>query len=667
MQLSLRPVRSRALSLAIGCALVAATANARAEIAFSPDGAHLAVSASSDRGLMVLDLESGLLSTLTSTPSSGYAFTWSPNGKSLGFKVLHAVGDGYLQQPMVYDAKTGSLRSLAAPAHLAGVPSFSAHGDVAYTLGHEAIVIGANGVESRYDLGQYVNLAVLSPDGTRLAYNAPDDSIRVLDLATRESHPVTSGPFYAPAWAPSGNRLLLSGINGTVACVDLESGALVSFGHGASPAWLADGEHVIFTATEVPRGDGRTSPAKLETIRFDGTGRRVLSGASGYDARVSPDGKTVVFRPDIAAAPVVALLTPTQAPGAPVAAPLMSLVHSHRELKAGTPPQSTGLLPTTRLTPVKIDNVPYLHQVYDTPDDFDGNWACNATSAVMTLAYYGVIDAWDTTASTPSSHVSHYGNYVSKVYTINGHTLDVGSADPNGTTAYGGYGYIVQGDWEDTKGHMAEYIEFHGPSSAVDWSPSWDKVISEVDDQHPFVVLTSITSAGHYIVDIGYHTDQHTAIFNDPYGNKNDGYMNYDGAGALYDWPGYNNGYSNLETVHCFIWSRGTVKPPADAGTTEDGPTTPDAETTPDAASTPDASTTPDAAPDSDAAASSDAAANSDAATNSDAGKAGTWGASDSSEGCACTAAGGSGSGSATPWGLVAIALAWVMRRRTAA
>lgn len=625
------------------------------------------MSAPSDRGVMVLDLKSGLLSTLTLTPSSGYAFTWSPDGRSLGFKVLHAVGHEYLQEPMIYDAKKGAVRSLAAPSPLAGVPSFSAHGDVAFTLEREAIVVSAAGVESRYDLGQYVNLAVLSPDGARLAYNAADDSIQVLDLATKAVHTVAQDAYYAPSWAPDGKKLLLRGVNGTVACADLENASVVSFGRGVSPSWLPDGEHVIFTAREVPRGDGREPPARLETIRFDGTGRRAVAGAAGYDARVAPDGKTLVFRPGMTEPPVVAQVAPTPLLAASGAAPITGMVSSLRDVKAGMQSPVTQLSGGNRLTPVKIDNVPYLHQVYDTPNDFNGNWACNATSAVMTLAYYGVIDSWDTTVSIPTSHVSHYGNYVSEVYTVNGHKLDVGSADPDGQTAYGGYGYIVQGDWEDTKGHMAEYIEFHGPDSAVDWSPSWDKVKKEVDDKHPFVVLTSITSAGHYIVDIGYHSDQHTAIFNDPYGNKNDGYMNYDGAGALYDWPGYNNGYSSLNTVHCFIWSRASVTPPpVDAGPP------------PDAAPPEDASPPPDAAPPSDAAA--DAAAADAAETEAsapdgasvtdgsvtDGSKEAGWAASsDSSEGCGCRTAGTPAAGSAALWGLLGIALTFAFRRRS--
>jgi MYXO-CTERM domain-containing protein len=635
--------RSRALPLALGVLSVAATA--RAEIAFSPDGAHLAMSASANNGVMVFDTRSGELATLTATPSSGYAFAWSPDGTKLGFKVLHVAGDGYLQEPVVYDVSTGSLRSLAAPSPLAGVPSFSAHGDVALTVGHDAIVVAASGQVSRYGLGQYVNLPALSPDGTRLAFNASDDSIWLLDLASGQRRRVAGGPSYAPSWSPDGKRLLLRGIDGNVTCADLDRDAVVSLGRGMSPAWLPDGERVIFTAMEVPRGDGLMPPAKVQTVRFDGTGRRVLPDTRGYDARLSPDGRTLVHRADLDAAPVVA------------GKPLGDLVRSRKDLSSTLLSGNLRHGTWWRAAPVRIDDVPYLHQVYDTPNHFNGHWACNATSAVMTLAYSGAIDTWDTTVDVPSSHVSHYGNYVSEVYTVNGHTLDVGSPDPNGNTAYGGYGYIVKNDWKDTKGYMAEYIEFHGVDSGVDWSPSWDKVIAEIDAKHPFVVLTSITSAGHYIVDIGYHSDQHTAIFNDPYGNKNDGYMNYSGANVQYDWPGYNNGFASLTTVHCFIWSRSTVQPPPDAGPPPEDASPPEDAATADAVAE-EASTSPDVEEAEDGSTESDAGVDADAASP------GAVALGEEPEGCACSSVGASPVRGAGSWGVLALAVAFVLRRR---
>jgi len=211
---------------------------------------------------------------------------------------------------------------------------------------------------------------------------------------------------------------------------------------------------------------------------------------------------------------------------------------------------------------VTIQNVPYIHQVYDTPDWFNGHWACGATSAMMAIAYYGILPYWDCTVSVPYPHVSHWGRYICEIYTYNNYTYNIGSADPSGNIAYGGYGYITQNDWEDTKGHMAEYFTKHGLSSYVDWSPTWAELKAEIDAGHPVVLLTSLTSAGHYVLAVGYYTGQYSVIVHDPYGDKNQGYMNYNGAYVTYDWPGYNYGNANLNTVHCFIYARGNPPTP---------------------------------------------------------------------------------------------------------
>jgi len=163
----------------------------------------------------------------------------------------------------------------------------------------------------------------------------------------------------------------------------------------------------------------------------------------------------------------------------------------------------------------------------------------------------------------PYSHYSDYGPFIAETYTYNGVTFDIAEWDASEDEyATGGYGYITQNDWEDTKTHMAEYIAYHGPTSYVDWSSTFAKACSETDNSNPYVMLNMLTSSGHYITGIGYYTDQYTLIFNDPYGDKNtSGYPSYDGAQVSYDWPGYNYGNENLNTVHCYIYARYTVQP----------------------------------------------------------------------------------------------------------
>jgi len=215
-------------------------------------------------------------------------------------------------------------------------------------------------------------------------------------------------------------------------------------------------------------------------------------------------------------------------------------------------------------TASELSGVPYIHQVYDTADSFTGgSYACNASAALMTIQYYGKLSPNPITCSRGGTHTSSYGFYVSSIYTYNGHTYNIpSSAVWQLPGIYGGFGYFLQdlnGDSYQRSTRLSEYIAFHGLTSSVDTSAAGEsgfaKVCAEIDARHPVVLLTSLTTEGHYVTCIGYVPGQHTLIFNDPYGNKNTGYPNKNGARVFYDWPGYNHGNQNLGTVHRIIYA----------------------------------------------------------------------------------------------------------------
>jgi MYXO-CTERM domain-containing protein len=527
---------------------------------WSPDGRRVAFSGEDGRGVYVFDLRRGELLTVTEAPSAGYAVRWSPAGDLLAFKAFVPDGTRALpwQVPVVFDVEARRLVPLGRPVARAGVPSFAASGAIAVSEGDRVLLFDAAGRPlAEHAVGGYSNLTPLAPGGDRVAYNDDLDAIWVLDTATGARSRVTAGgAWHSPVWSPDGQRLLVHGVSGRLACIDLARGRTTELPPALQATWLPDGETVVYASAAVP--DVRVLPeADLRTIRCDGSAAASLTATPGVHESfpaVSPDGRRLIFRVEGQGLVVAPLLgTGALGPARPLGADLRATMIWPGGAPLPPPPPPDEVVPYAI---TNIDSVTYLHQVYDTPNDFDGNWACNATSAMMTIAWRGILPWWDCTVSVPTSHVSHWGRYVSQVYDYGGHHFSESSADPDGTAAYGGYGYITRNDWADTKGYMRDYLRLHGLGSEVDWSPSWDKVTAEIDARQPFVVLSSITTAGHYTVATGYYTDQHSIVFNDPYGNKNNGYMNYDGAGAAYDWPGYNNGLSSLNTVHCFIWSR---------------------------------------------------------------------------------------------------------------
>jgi len=546
---------------------------------WSPDGRHLALTDVQGNGVFVYDVQTGTCLKITDAPSSGYAYHWSPDGRRLGFKLLiPVVGRVFpLQMPVFYDLDQRKLVPLHKLVDRAGVPSFAADGRIAFTIDQELRLLDATGqLLTTFPLGHYVNLAPISPDGTRVAYADAAGRLNIIELSTgaRTTLAAEHHACVIPVWSPDSTRLAVRTITGRLKTVDLTSRQVYDLDEGTIPSWSPDGRTVFYCKADRIEGV-RLIDSDIYAIGWDGTGRTRLTHEQDVhetSASVSPDGRCVVF---VSArdgrlyhAPLAtsdrdatgyALGTKQEIAGRGTS--VSTLDDATAWPDTGTTvnePMNTLLSTEVRLT----SPVPYINQVYDVPDSFDGNWACGATSALMAINYFGTLPYWDITCSWPYPHTSHYGAYVSEIYTYNGVTYDIRAQDASHRWAYGGYGYIVQNNWEDTRGHMRDYIINHGLDSAVDWEPGWFKLRGEVDNNDPFVLLNSLTTAGHYITTIGYFTDRFSAIFNDPYGNKNTpGYPSYDGAGAIYDWPGYNNGYANLNTVHCFIYCRGALPP----------------------------------------------------------------------------------------------------------
>lgn len=196
--------------------------------------------------------------------------------------------------------------------------------------------------------------------------------------------------------------------------------------------------------------------------------------------------------------------------------------------------------------------VPYIRQCGDTSDDFNGSWACGATSAVMITAYYNRLPAdpiWCTFCDP--DHYSDYGKYVSEVYTLYGYTFDETSPDASGNPAYGAYGYIHDSDGYAHKEYARGYFRRHGLFSKVIDNPSETDVKTETDKGHPVWASTNLWPSGHIVVIKGY-TDDGYYIVNDPWPNGYD--WCYMGNDMPYSW-------SEMETSSKWIVTAEPVRP----------------------------------------------------------------------------------------------------------
>lgn len=516
----------------------------------SDDGALALVTDSLHRGLSLVRVKSGEIIFVTSSLNAGYYATISPDNRFVCFKSTERTAAGIIQTPCLFDIAEERAFALWEPSPVCGTPAIAPNGSIAFTAGKDLILLDAGlNVLNIIDLGHHVNLLAFSPAGDQIAFNTAEHQIAIVDLSNGAIQIITDDAqsYWGAKFSPNGDKVLVRSADGGIFCANPQEGQFLAIGKGESPDW-EDNDTIAFVKKTI----FKNRVVKTEIISAG------MGGGENSATIAEGDADAVIGGGKVAHASGGKIKIGAIAKGKALWLDEVDAPDGMGGDSEGAATEGVIILGNT----VQITGVPYVHQVYDTPEWFAGSWACGATSAVMALAYYGCFYYWDCWCMSPTSHTSHYGNYIADTYTYNGHTFNIVETDPADEYATGGYGYIVQNNWENTKTHMAEYLSYHGPSSSVDWSPTFAKAQTEINNGYLFVVLNSLTTSGHYCTCIGYYTDQYSLIFNDPYGNKNTpGYPSYDGAGAVYDWPGYNYGNQNLTTVHCFIYARWTVQP----------------------------------------------------------------------------------------------------------
>ena len=492
--------------------------------------------------LYLLDNEN--LVELVSAPGCGRYFTLSADRSAVGFKLIKNNG---MQVPAIYDLNSMKVVELSAPVDLCGQVSFSNDGKIAYTVGNH-LCVAENGNVSMIPLGTYSNIAPISPDGNFVIFNNDSDRLFIINLATGQTTQITDNTqgYMHPKWSPDGNKVAFSSLPGTIKVWDKSSGATFTLGAGYNYSWSDDSQSIIYNVVSAMNFE--ISGSEIFKAHYDGTAVIQLTHTSGTHEMYPAFGPSNTFiystynKREIAVSPLFT--------GAAVKQYTKVLVRSLAPLPLDTLGPDDFSQKKIKANTMVAGDVPYCHQVYDTPTWHSGWWSCAPTTAIMALAYFNRLPKWPTTVSHGMSwdpHTSNYGSYVADRYRFREVYYETTSDDYAGNTSYGGYGYM----WGlgSPSSYMDNYFQNHGMTSVRSASTTFANVQTEINNNYPFSICSTITSAGHLTLAVGYVNGQHTIIYNDPYGNKNNGYTNYYGKNSYYDWPGYNNGYQNINSM----------------------------------------------------------------------------------------------------------------------
>ncbi|MCF8267841.1 MAG: hypothetical protein K9I69_07130 [Ignavibacteriales bacterium] len=514
--------------------------------AFSSDG----IIFTDNYGSALYQFSDNKITELVTGPNCGKYFSVSPSKTKVGVKLITANGK---QVPAVINLSDGVVSRLTEEADFAGQPTFSRKGDICFSLGNHLIVrTGEN--EKRFDLGVYSNLTPISPDGNRAAYNDIDDHILIINLNSGDRKLISSGNYgyYFPVWSPNSRYLIYSSLGGTLFLFDLNSNKTISIGEGLAPSWNSTSRGIVFHKAEYFEERLAGSDLYYYDVQKNTTVKLTdTPEIFEMEPAFSEDGEEILYHNYLGRSIFSVPFSADQYKSDP------RLIFDGVELKPlhyhTVPPDVSG----------KALSMSYVHQVYDTPDWHNGHWSCAPTAAITVLGYYKILPRWEIRCSTPyPGHYNQWGRYVADKYRFMDYLYQSAANDPNSNAAWGGYGYMWNGGSPHTK--MAGYYRKHGLNAIQSESPPYSEALGEIESGYPYTMCVMLTSSGHLIVAHGLYTD-HTLIFNDPYGNKNTpGYPSYDGKNAMYDWPGYNNGFQNLNGVAWCIRHRYDIPAQAD-------------------------------------------------------------------------------------------------------
>lgn len=374
-----------------------------------------------------------------------------------------------------------------------------------------------------------------------------------------------SGPFPSP----SGSGFMLS-VPDEILVLDNDGRVIESFFTGEYPGSLASGAGMIWFVSSrdgnlkrLDPATGRISPVLLDfiplTVQF-GSGMLLLEDSSGgYFLCRTDGGKAGMhvegFMARFTDENCLSVCRWRESDGCETreweiaSIDLETLEVSTSQLQAD--PGTGGSVSLD--DPAAHFDVPYMHQRWDTPDWFNGSSSCGPTSCMMGTQYYDRLTPDSIWCSYPEGHWSQWGNYIPVQYTFLGSTYDIQGLSPGGVWVPGAHGFICRDLGAAYWSYMVLWMEQHGLEADY-LGTTWSALTSELDSSWPVVAsTTSAYTSGHILLFNGYY-DNHSVICNDAYGNQNEpGWGNYyNGKDVVYDWPGYNNGNTQLGISQLF-------------------------------------------------------------------------------------------------------------------
>ncbi len=477
----------------------------------------------------------------------GYYFNVSAKQNKIGYKIITENG---LQIPCYYDLSNNKSVNLSSPVQSSGQVFINSNGTVTYTTGTLLNVI-KNNIPNKYELGYYANLTPISNNDLYIAYNDNNDQIWLLNLESGNKLQVTTDikGHFNPKFSSDSKYLMYQALDGEISIYNIDTKTTNLIGVGFSPEWANTTNNIVFYKTEIENENLTNTDLYVYDMLLNNT-QKITNTADRFeiDPAFNSDDTKLVYSSIYDQNIIESINNDCKLSN-------LNVIKINSDVQESQ--INYNFIGENKLSL----NIPYVHQVYDVPDWHSGYSSCAPSTAAMLIGYYGVVPPWSGTCSYPFSHVNSYGRYVCERYRYRQVDYQFTAPDNAGNASWGGFGYM----WSSGSpySNMANYYRYHGIAATQTESAPHSEALTEIQNSLPYTMCVGLTSAGHLILAHGLGNEMHTLVFHDPYGDKNGtDYPAYNGQYAKYDWPGYNNGFENLNTVYWCIKTKYNLPTP---------------------------------------------------------------------------------------------------------
>ncbi len=492
---------------------------------------------------------------IAETPGCGRYFSISPDGKYLSYKNINAEGK---QAAAYINLETNKGAYLSDYKDFINQTTISNKGDfVILTAEKSSATLSKSNIKNPKSSDEIFkatksNLTPISPNGKYIVYDVEQNYFILTDTESGKEIRLKNdgkGVIY-PKWSPDSKKILYQNRDMELLVYELGTQKLYKLGKGGAGNWDAQSQKIVYQITDADANRFVLNSSDIYISDYKGINRMQITHTPDvFEMTPSFDlhGGILCQTYDKRQILRISIIDKN------FHLPLRTVVLNNPQ-KLRPKFYDTDKFNQSRSISHLTKEVPYIHQKYDAPTDRNGGSACAPTTSNMALAYYNRLPKWPISSTTytyiTGKTTNDYSGYILDLYKYNEHYFNAYSSSKN---AYGGYAYMWIDPYTSPGGGdgMRNYQEHHDMASgSYVWlsNATFEKTQFEIDNEYPHPICSWITHSGHLTLVVGYVNGQHTLIFNDPWGNKNTpGYPSYDGADSYYDWPGYNNGYQNLD------------------------------------------------------------------------------------------------------------------------